>query len=99
MLYRVLLEAEISSNIPIAEVEELLQLAFVSCEGNEIVIDHKFSDRFAVNDYLEFQVQRIPDECIYCGETLQDRMVDIAGNLAEKEICIDPSCEGNRYYG
>jgi len=50
MLYKVLVEAEISSNLPIAEVEELLQLALVSSEGNEIAIDHKFSDRFAVNE-------------------------------------------------
>jgi len=99
MLYRVLVDAEISSDLPIAKVEELLQLALVSPEANEIAIDHKFSDRFAVNDYHNFEVQRIPDECIYCGEPLQDRMVDMFGLLEEKEICIDPSCEGSRYYG
>jgi len=98
MLYRVLVEAEISSNLPLEKVEELLQLALVNSEGNEIITDNKFSDKFAVNDYGKFHVERISDECIYCGEELQFRMVDIDGYLEEREICIDPHCEGNRYY-
>lgn len=99
MLYRVSVEAEFSSNLPLEKVEMLLQLALVNSQGNEIITDDKCSDKFAIIDYTEFRVERTRDECIYCGEELQDRMVDFDGFLEEKEICIDPACEGNRYYG
>lgn len=100
MLYHVLVEAEIDSDLPIEKIEKHLQLSLVNSQGNGLFTDNIFFDKFAVNDYHTFEIQRIPDECIFCGELMEDRMVEMFyGILEEKEICIDPGCEGNRYYG
>lgn len=98
MLYKVMVEAEITSNLSMERIEAELQFALVSSNGNEIVIDHKCSEKFAVNDYTKFQVEKLLNGCLHCGENKEFRMVDIDGlNLVEREICIDPNCPGNIY--
>lgn len=99
MRYKVLVGAEIKSDLQIETIEELLQFALVNSHGNEIITDHKCSSKLSIIEYQEFEVTKISDECMYCGEDLEFRMVDWAGCLEEKLICVDPSCEGNRYYG
>ena len=62
MLYKVIAEAEFKSDLPIEYVKQLLQFALVNEEGNEIVIDHKFSDKFSIREYHRLEIEEVTKE-------------------------------------